>query len=100
MEAPAKTLEDYFRLNHQRNIAISDFNKLWLANDLDVILTVPAPHTAVPFDQWNVTTYTALYNLLDCPACVIPVGKVSGQDLKGNLFKYGEIDKITYDLCE
>ncbi|KAH9208401.1 amidase [Leptodontidium sp. 2 PMI_412] len=98
VNAPAKSLEAFFRLNHQRNIAISDFHKLWLANDLDVILTLPASHTAVPFDQWDVVTYTALWNLYDCPACVIPVGKVSSQDVKDELFRYGEEDQRTYGL--
>ncbi|KAG4419432.1 hypothetical protein IFR04_007389 [Cadophora malorum] len=96
--APAKSLEDYFRLNHQRNMAIAEFHELWLTNQLDVILTLPAPHTAVPFDQWDVVTYTALYNLYDCPACVIPVGHVSPRDVKDELFRYGEEDKRTYEL--
>ncbi|PVH81660.1 amidase [Cadophora sp. DSE1049] len=98
IKQPAKSLEDYFRLNHQRNTAIAEFHELWLVNQLDVILTLPAPHTAVPFDQWDVVTYTALYNLYDCPACVIPVGHVSPQDAKDELFKYGEEDRRTYDL--
>tara|TARA_R110002060_G_scaffold29390_5_gene39687 strand:+ start:621 stop:1019 length:399 start_codon:yes stop_codon:yes gene_type:complete len=98
--APAKSLEDYFRLNHQRNMAIAEFHELWLTNQLDVILTLPAPHTAVPFDQWDVVTYTALYNLYDCPACVIPVGHVSPRDVKDELFRYGEEDKRTYELCK
>ena len=81
-------------------MAIAEFHKLWLGNQLDVILTLPASHTAVPFDQWDVVTYTALYNLYDCPACVIPVGSVSPQDMKDELYKYGDEDKRTYDLCK
>ncbi|KAH7393467.1 amidase [Cadophora sp. MPI-SDFR-AT-0126] len=98
IQQPAKSLEDYFRLNYQRNAAIAKFHELWLANQLDVILTLPAPHTAVSFDQWDVVTYTALYNLYDCPACVIPVGCVSPQDVKDESFRYGEEDQRTYDL--
>ncbi|KAH7323640.1 amidase [Rhexocercosporidium sp. MPI-PUGE-AT-0058] len=99
MTQPARSLEDYFRLNHQRNVAVSTFQSLWLANDLDVILTLPAPHTAVPFDEWSCITYTAMWNMYDCPACVIPVGKVSASlDKKDEEVRYGEKDRRVYDL--
>ncbi|KAL2072199.1 hypothetical protein VTL71DRAFT_11542 [Oculimacula yallundae] len=97
---PPKSLEEYLHLNHQRNLAVAEFHKLWHDNKLDVILTLPAPHTAVPLDEWKAITYTVLYNLYDSPACVIPVGKVSPQDVKDDLCKYGEEDKKNYDLCK
>lgn len=31
---------------------------------------------------------------------MIPVGKVSSQDVKDELFRYGEEDQRTYGLCE
>ena len=64
------------------------------------MLTLPAPHTATPFDEWTVITYTSLFNLFDCPAVVIPVGKVEDIDVKDDAAKYGEKDQKVYDLCE
>lgn len=103
MSTPPKTLEAYFQLNYERNLTAASFNKLWLDNNLDAILTLPAPHTAVPWDQWDVITYTALWNLLDCPAVVIPVGKVENHDLKDENLKFESVDgedKRVYDLCK
>lgn len=97
---PAKSLEDFFHLNWLRNKACEDFNNLWKSNDLDVILTLPAPHTAVPFDQWTSITYTALYNLLDYPACIIPTGTVSALDVKDDFVQYSERDRKVYKLCK
>lgn len=40
---------------------------------LDVLLSVTAPNTAVPFDQWRDTTYTCIFNCVDWPAISLPL---------------------------
>ena len=97
---PGKTLKELFTMNHQRSIACKDFNEIWRNHNLDVMLSPPAPHTALPFDQWKVITYTSLLNFYDVPGCIIPIGKVDQElDVKDDLSLYGEADKEVYKLC-
>lgn len=60
----------------------------------------PAPHTALPIDKWNSASYTGLWNYLDYPAVVIPVGTVCESDLVDDVgnAKYGIEDKHLYGL--
>ncbi|KAL4755380.1 hypothetical protein BDW72DRAFT_200039 [Aspergillus terricola var. indicus] len=46
-------------------------------NEIDVILAPGAQNTAVPHDSYGWPPYTAIWNLLDYPACIIPYGKAS-----------------------
>ncbi len=73
---------------------------MWKEYSLDAMLCLPAPHTATPFDDWTVITYTSLFNLFDCPAVIIPVGKVEDIDLMDEAARYGEKDQCVYDLCK
>ncbi|KAH8602316.1 amidase [Bisporella sp. PMI_857] len=95
---PGKTLQEYFRINHARSIACEQFNSIWKEHNLDTMLTLPAPHTATPFDEWKVITYTSLFNLFDCPAVVIPVGKVEDIDVRDDAALYGDQDRKVYDM--
>jgi len=49
---------------------------------LDVIVCPAAPHPVPPTDRWNTTNYTSAFNLLDCPAGVLPVRRVHATDLE------------------
>ncbi|KAH6670505.1 amidase signature domain-containing protein [Halenospora varia] len=95
---PGKTLVEYFSLNHARSLAWEKFANIWKLHNLDVMLSLPAPHTATPFDEWTVITYTSLFNLFDCPVAIIPVGKVEEIDVRDNAAQYGEKDQKVYDL--
>ncbi|KAH8674568.1 amidase [Tricladium varicosporioides] len=95
---PGKTLEEYFHLNHARYLAWEEFTNIWKLHNLDVVLSLPAPHTATPFDEWTVITYTSLFNLFDCPAVIIPVGKVEDIDVRDDAANYGKKDQKIYSL--
>ncbi|KUJ21215.1 amidase [Mollisia scopiformis] len=95
---PGKSIEEYFQINHARSISSKKFNGMWKEYSLDAMLCLPAPHTATPFDDWTVITYTSLFNLFDCPAVIIPVGKVEDIDLLDEAARYGENDQRVYDL--
>ena len=75
--------------------------KLFLDNNLDVILMPPAPHTAVPLDCWSKVAYTCLWNYLDYPSVVIPVGQVQDTDIVDDMSnaKFGPDDEQIYRLC-
>ncbi|KAK4504572.1 hypothetical protein PRZ48_005488 [Zasmidium cellare] len=53
------------------------WRKVWVENQLDVVLCPGAHCTAVAHDTWGWPFYTAPWNLTDFPSLVIPFGKVS-----------------------
>ncbi|KAH8435262.1 general amidase GmdB [Aspergillus melleus] len=55
------------------------WRKLWVQNGLDVVLGPGAQNTAVPHDTFGWPPYTLVWNLLDCPACIIPYGHSSSE---------------------
>ncbi|KAL5045643.1 hypothetical protein BDW71DRAFT_183621 [Aspergillus fruticulosus] len=62
-------------------IARKKYSDAWrktiVENGIDVILAPGAQNTAVPHDSYGWPPYTALWNLLNYPACIIPYGKAS-----------------------
>ncbi|MCP6467972.1 hypothetical protein NL473_28280, partial [Klebsiella pneumoniae] len=56
------TLEEAFDLNVARNGYKALWNRLWLENQLDVILLPGAQHTAVLHDDYGAPPYTAVFN--------------------------------------
>ncbi|KAI1078607.1 amidase [Whalleya microplaca] len=54
-----------------------NWRKTWLEYDLDVVIAPGAQSTAVPWDEYGVPAYTAVWNVLDYPACIIPYGTAS-----------------------
>ncbi|KAL4739691.1 amidase signature domain-containing protein [Aspergillus similis] len=53
------------------------WRRMIVENEIDVILAPGAQNTAVPHDSYGWPPYTAIWNLLDYPACIIPYGKAS-----------------------
>ncbi|KAF2173699.1 hypothetical protein M409DRAFT_61989 [Zasmidium cellare ATCC 36951] len=97
---PSANLEDYFKLNAARSRIQQVYHNLWLDNRLDAIVLPPAPTTATPLDQWGPISYTALWNLLDYPAVIIPTGKVQPVDEADSVEHaiHGERDRRNYQL--
>lgn len=95
-------LPGFFDLNVRRQAAAREYLQLFLSSGIDAILMPPAPHTALPLDQWTTATYTGLWNYLDYPAVVIPVDTVCQSDLADDLSnaKYGAEDAQQYSLCK
>ncbi|TKX20240.1 amidase-like protein 13 [Elsinoe australis] len=97
---PPMDLQKFFQLTATRHKIEQLYHELWFKHGLHAILTPPAPHTAVHFDEWLAISYTCLWNLLDYPACIIPTGRVRSSDSKDDISqaKYGEMDQQTYRL--
>lgn len=92
------TIDGLMRANVTRFLIAALYAQLWRQHELDIILMPPAPHTAVPADTWTALSYTVLWNVLDYPACVIPVGKVGPGDLKDHAARHGAADEAVYNL--
>lgn len=100
LTTPAKSIHEVCALNSSRKARRAIYNDLFNNNDLDGLLMPPGPHTAMPHEKWGPINYTALWNYLDFPACVIPVGKVTSQDVKYREAIFGIADQSLYDLCK
>ncbi|KAI5304959.1 hypothetical protein KEM56_005611, partial [Ascosphaera pollenicola] len=96
-ESP-KDMADFVRLSGARAGFREYMHKLFVSNKLDCLLSPGAPHTAVPHDTWTSLSYTAIWNYLNYPAAIIPVGKVLETDAKDEGAKYGELDEKMYSL--
>ena len=99
----SKTIEEFFKLNVAVRETHEAYRNMWVHDDLDAILLPSAPHTALPFDEWISISYTAIWNLQNYPACIIPVGKVDqALDLADSIdnAKFGREDQEMYRLCE
>lgn len=59
------TVEEIFDLNVAKSKYKAAWNKVFVENQLDVILCPGAAHTAVPHDEYGTPPYTALWNLLE-----------------------------------
>ncbi|KAI9927263.1 hypothetical protein MW887_003650 [Aspergillus wentii] len=49
----------------------------WMQNGLDAVVAPGSQSTAVPHDTFGWPSYTAIWNVLDYPCCIIPYGKAS-----------------------
>ena len=89
------SLEEVFDLNVAAGGYAAAWNSVWVDNQLDVILCPSAQTTAVVHDDFGVPIYTAVWNLLEYPAIVLPVGKVSSIKLGGafDLERESQYDK-------
>jgi amidase len=68
------TLEELFDINAAKALYRAAWNKVWVGNELDVILCPGAANTAVLHDNYGPPPYTAVWNLLEvCTAslCVL-----------------------------
>lgn len=96
---PAKSVDDIRKLHGQKLELQTQTLKIWKA--LDVLICPAAPHPIPPIDRWNSVNYTSAFNLLDLPAGVLPVRKVSGEDLQAGMDGSKELngwDKINREL--
>ncbi|KAJ5380751.1 amidase signature enzyme [Penicillium cataractarum] len=72
-EKKTMTLEDLVQMNVEKEELIENWNEVFERDSFDVLLTPGAPHQAVPHDTYLRTTYTIVWNLVDNPACIIPI---------------------------
>lgn len=94
---PGMMLEDLFDFNEAREKVQARYASMWLAAGLDALILPPAPFPAAKIDVWADTiSYTAMWNLLDYPAMIIPTGRVSDADQPDSGARYGNYDEQIY----
>ncbi|KAI9733798.1 MAG: hypothetical protein M1818_007065 [Claussenomyces sp. TS43310] len=100
LSLPATTFQGFFDLNVRRAEAAKTYLELFRDNEIDAIMMPPAAHTAVSLDTWDTASYTGLWNYLDYPALVLPVGTVQESDSadEPSNAKYGAEDSRLYNL--
>ncbi|KAK7626428.1 fatty-acid amide hydrolase [Phyllosticta citricarpa] len=76
-DKPGMTIEQLASVNVTRYMFVEAWHNTWLKKGLDVILAPAAQHTAVRHDQYILVPYTVIWNLLNYPAAILPVGKAS-----------------------
>lgn len=73
------TAEEYANLIVKRDQLRAAFHKYWDDNGFDFLVTPPHQSPALPNhvpDSFRAVLYTSLFNLLDFPAGILPVGRV------------------------
>ncbi|PKY06707.1 alpha-glucosidase [Aspergillus campestris IBT 28561] len=76
----SQDLETFLKIDALYNARVAyaeAWREAWVSNGLDVVLGPGAQNTAVPYDTYGWPAYTAVWNVLDYPACIIPYGKAS-----------------------
>ncbi|KAK6347312.1 hypothetical protein TWF696_007383 [Orbilia brochopaga] len=77
---PGHTIDALWRITGQRDAFRERFLARWLKSGIDVLLCPVGPGVAPRLGTAKYWGYTALWNLLDYPAAVFPVGVVGEQD--------------------
>ncbi|KAK6543755.1 hypothetical protein TWF694_000488 [Orbilia ellipsospora] len=91
---PGHTISKVWNLTLEREIFRAQYAAKWIAADIDVLLMPVGPGVAPRLETAKYWGYTSLFNLLDYPAAVFPVDKVSEKD--NGVWEYeptGEKDK-------
>ncbi|KAF3938873.1 Acetamidase [Dactylella cylindrospora] len=100
---PGHTIQRIWELTSDRDAFRKEYITKWIASELDVILCPAGPGVAPRLGTAKYWGYTSLWNLLDYPAVVFPVGKVGEED--NGVWEYaktgakGEKDVENAKLC-
>jgi amidase len=66
---PSYTMDELFDINVAKGAYKTLWNRVWVDNNLDVILCPGAQNTAVPHDTYGGPVYTCVWNLLEVSRC-------------------------------
>ncbi|KAJ4258375.1 hypothetical protein NW757_002942 [Fusarium falciforme] len=75
--APKSTLEDVWQFHGDRGDYRQAWHAKWAETGMDVLLCPAHQGTGMPHNAYGLPVYTMIWNLLDCPASVIPFLKAS-----------------------
>lgn len=92
-------LERLDRLNRARAAYSDAWQRTFVEKGLDVVLAPGSQNTAVAHDTWGLPPYTVMWNTVNYPACIIPLGKAS-KELDPKPVKYGVPFQPDYDPDE
>ncbi|CEL10366.1 Putative General amidase-C [Source:UniProtKB/TrEMBL;Acc:Q9C1C7] [Aspergillus calidoustus] len=74
---PEPTLRDLYDLNVAKAQVAAKMRQAWLKSGVDVVIA-PAYQSCAPLhDTYGDNVYTVIWNVVDYPACVIPVGNAN-----------------------
>ncbi|KAF2640867.1 amidase [Massarina eburnea CBS 473.64] len=101
LDAWEPSLDGLFDLNVERWKVLKKYHDLVVENGLDAVLTVGYQGTAPPHDQYGVTLYTVLQNLLNYPSGMFPFLKAN-KELDAPFFKSDAAYEPPYnaEACE
>ncbi|KAH7133814.1 amidase signature domain-containing protein [Dactylonectria macrodidyma] len=76
-EIPKSTLEDVWKFHTDRGDYRHAWHSKWANTGIDVLLCPAHQGTGMPHSTYGLPVYTMIWNLLDCPASVIPFLKAN-----------------------
>ncbi|OJJ08759.1 hypothetical protein ASPVEDRAFT_145195 [Aspergillus versicolor CBS 583.65] len=76
-QQPEPQLRELYELNARRQTIAANMHRVFVDNQLDLILGPGHQSCAVPHDTYGPAPYTVLWNLLNYPSCVLPFGKAN-----------------------
>lgn len=98
---PQKSLDEVRAIQASRIDLMSQFLNVWKESGgywntsstqaksgdrtIDVLICAGAPHPVAAIDRWNSANYTAMWNLLDLPAGIIPIREFVESDMQGEV---------------
>lgn len=98
---PQKSLDEVRTIQASRIELMTQFLSVWKESggywnttsspankgdrNIDVLICPGAPHPVAAIDRWNSANYTAMFNLLDLPAGIIPVREFVESDMQGEI---------------
>ncbi|KAE8155155.1 amidase signature domain-containing protein [Aspergillus avenaceus] len=78
---PADPPQPTLRGLYEANVAKADYEarmrKMFIDNDLDIIISSGYQSPAPPHDTFGLPFYTVIWNLVDYPSCIIPFEKAN-----------------------
>ncbi|KAE8351823.1 amidase signature domain-containing protein [Aspergillus coremiiformis] len=99
---PPLTLPYLHSLNVRIRTLLRRMHDAWNSDGtpIDALLWVPAPHTAVPFDQYTYLGFTGLFNLIDWPAMALPLGMSANRqlDTKTPVTPFNDLDAEVQEI--
>ncbi|KAL3457571.1 amidase signature domain-containing protein [Aspergillus heterothallicus] len=85
-QPPQPTIEYIHSMNARISSLLRAMHTAWNESGIiDALLWVPAPHTAVPFDQYTYLGFTGLFNIIDWPAMALPMGLFANKEIDRNV---------------
>ncbi|CAO2648610.1 Nn.00g078770.m01.CDS01 [Neocucurbitaria sp. VM-36] len=90
------SLDELFDMNFERMKICKKWREVLVEEKLDAVISCGYQATAVPHDTYGIAVYTALQNLLNYPAGILPFGKAN-RELDAPFFKSDTAYEPPYD---
>lgn len=92
---------EWFALMMERRKFREDWAEYWTSKNVDVLITAATPTTAIGFGQYREHGYTSIFNNLDLPCVVLPLGKAEpGESWPEGFQPVGEKDSEIASMCK